>query len=178
MNVRWLAGVSPAVADNRLCGQGLAMSELVAATLSAETPPTKVRETIDALQARGATVYAWALICRDQRGRIAVVDRMEKGAHAGLVAALIGALAGIAASPLGAIAGAVSGALVGLSAEQVNEQSAREFLVKLSRHLDENRMVLAADISPDGLPIFGEHVQQLGGAILPDDLQQRTPLGG
>ena len=89
------------------------MSELVAASFPGDMPDTKAREAIDGLQAGGASVYAWALISRDRTGRIAVVDRMEKGAHTGLVAALIGALAGIPAGPLGAIAGAVSGALVG-----------------------------------------------------------------
>jgi uncharacterized membrane protein len=153
------------------------MSELVAASFPGDMPDTKAREAIDALQAGGATVYAWALISRDRTGRIAVVDRMERGAHTGLVAALIGALAGIPAGPLGAIAGAVSGALVGLSAESVDEQSGREFLDKLSRHLGEDRMALVADISPDGVPVFDERAQQLGGVIVPNDLQQRAPPG-
>lgn len=151
------------------------MSELVAASFRGYLPDTRMREAMDALQAGGATVYAWALVCRDRKGRIAVVDRMEKGAHTGLVAALIGALAGVPAGPLGAIAGAISGALAGLSAEWVNEESGREFLDRLSRHLGDDGTILVADISPDSVRIFGERVQQLGGGIMPNDLQRGHP---
>ena len=68
------------------------MSELVAASFPSDMRDTKARKAIDALQAGGATVYAWALISRDRTGRIAVVRSHGEGAHTGRVAALIGLL--------------------------------------------------------------------------------------
>ncbi len=141
------------------------MSELVAADFPRDLPEKGVRQVLDTLQAGGATVYAWALVCKDDRGRIEVIDRMEKGAHTGSVAALIGALAGLPAGPLGSIVGAIAGALVGLSAEWVDQDSARRFLDKLSRQIDRDRQVLVADISPEDIKNFGDQVQRLGGHL-------------
>jgi uncharacterized membrane protein len=128
---------------------------------------------LEKLRGRGATIYAWAVVCKDSDGRISVSDRRKYQGEPATVAALIGGLAGfVAAGPIGAMTGAISGALVGSSADSIERESHSKLLNTISHEVANDTAVLIAEVAPADTGSVEALIRHCGGTILHSATQQ------
>lgn len=130
----------------------------------------KVHEGIRVLkevQAEGSIkLYASAVVARDSGGKLSVQEITQEGPGVTAVGALIGGLAGLPAGPLGVTIGAAGGAIIGGSAELINQRADSEFVDKISHELAPGKSAVVADIDEDGVTAFEGKMQAIGGAIV------------
>ena len=99
-------------------------------------------------------VYRLAVVARCPDGKISIQDIFRDG-HGGVAAgALLFGLAGLAASPLGGAIGVGAGALLGWSADLVNEEAVSRFISGDLRGLAPGRRAVLADVAEDGACAF------------------------
>jgi uncharacterized membrane protein len=110
-------------------------------------------------------LYASTLVARDPNGRSIVQPITEEGIGGALVGALIGGLAGLPAGPLGMVVVAAGGALIGASADLVNQHSESDLADRVSQRLAPGAAAIVADVADDGVASFEARMQAVGGAI-------------
>ena len=118
------------------------------------------------LRANGMKVYGSAVLGKDSKGRISVLDRVADSSHATAVAALIGALAGLPAGPLGAAMGAVGGALIGMSADLTDRGVGRQLAERVSHALGSGKGAIVVDTAPEEVLAFETRMKALGGTVV------------
>jgi uncharacterized membrane protein len=143
------------------------MGELLVAKFPDRPAAHQASIALDKLRDHGATIYGWAVICKNSEGRISVSDRKEYEGTPATVAALIGGLAGFGASPpFGAILGAVSGALVGIAAESTERQAHLSLLNKISHEIRNDATVLVTEVASADVGSFEALIRHCGGTML------------
>lgn len=117
---------------------------------------------------RGGSVklYASAVVARDESGRLSVEEITKRGHGGTTVGALIGGLAGLPLGPLAMTIGAAGGALIGISADLLNNGDDDAFALKISRELDLGSAVIVADVAEDGLVPFEALMKAAGGTVV------------
>ena len=83
-----------------------------------------------------------------------------------IVGALIGALAGLPGGPLAVTIAAAGGAVIGISADLVNQGADAEFTDKISRELARGQAVVVAEVAEDGVMAFEARMASIGGAVV------------
>jgi len=142
------------------------MSQFVVATFPSEAMATEANKSINELRAAGMTVYGWAVLGKDSKGRISVLHRVADSSHATAVAALIGGVAGLPAGPLGALMGAAAGGLIGMSADLTDRGVGRELAEKVSHALAAGNGAIIADMASEVTLSFEHRMKAAGGTIL------------
>ncbi len=142
------------------------MSKLIVVSFSDDA---SIDEAIRALkkmqEERSIRLNASAIVARDTDGKLRaqVITHERHGATA--IGALIGGLAGLPAGPLGAAIGAAGGALIGGSAEFINQRADSECADRISRELMPGKSAVVADVDEDGAAAFEARMQAIGGAV-------------
>jgi uncharacterized membrane protein len=95
-----------------------------------------------------------------------VQEITKEGRGGTAVGAVIGGLAGLPAGPLAATIGAASGAIVGISADLINQHADTEFFDKISRELAPGKAPIVADVAEDGAISFEAQMQAIGGIVV------------
>jgi len=143
------------------------MSKFIVVRFSDDARVHEGIHVLKAMQEEGSIrLYASAVIARDKSGKLRVQMITHEGHGATAVGALIGGLAGLPAGPLGLAIGAAGGALIGGSAEYVNQRADSEFADKISRELTPGKSAVVADIEEDGVIAFEARMQVVGGTVL------------
>ncbi len=106
------------------------------------------------LAAEHLRVYRLAVVARDPDGKVSLRDITEESHGTVGAGALIGGLTGLAAGPLGAALGAGAGALIGWSAEMVNEEAVNDFANRDWSELAPGRRAIVAEVSQETAPAF------------------------
>jgi uncharacterized membrane protein len=108
-------------------------------------------------------VYRLALVARGDDGKLSVRDITEESHGTIGAGALIGGLAGLSAGPLGAAIGAGAGALLGWSAEMVNEEAVDEFANRDWSELAPGDRAIVAEVSEETAHVFEALMAANGG---------------
>ena len=109
------------------------------------------------------TVYRLAVLAKGADGRITVQDVAEEGHGTVGAGALLGGLTGLAGGPLGVAIGVGAGALLGWSAEIVNEDAVIKFADEQLSALPFGRRTLLAEVAADAVPAFRALMAANGG---------------
>ena len=129
---------------------------------------TKISQGIGALRklhAEGSRIYASAVAARDSSGKLSVQEITNEGLGGTTVGALIGGLAGLPAGLLGAAIGAAGGAIIGKSADLINQRTEEEFADKVSRELASGRVAIDAEIAREGMTSLKGVMKAIGGNV-------------
>jgi len=79
---------------------------------------------------------------------------------------LIGGLAGLPAGPLAAAIGAAGGAIIGGSADLINQRADTEFIDRISRELAVGKTAVVAEVGEDGVIPFEALMTEIGGTVV------------
>jgi uncharacterized membrane protein len=109
-------------------------------------------------------VYRLAVVTRGPEGKISVKDVTKESHGTVLAGALIGGVSGLAAGPLGAAIAAGAGALLGWSAELINEGAVTEFAEHWSKLPLGCRGILA-EVSEEAATEFEDLMVINGGLV-------------
>ena len=152
------------------------MGQFLVAKFPSRSAAHQASIALDKLHGRGATVHAWAVVCKNLEGWISVSERSQYQGKPAIIAALIGGLAGFSAGPVGAITGAVGGALVGIAADSVELQAHSDLLNTISQEIGRNSTVLIAEIAPTDTGSFEALITHCGGTILDSSIPAALSL--
>jgi uncharacterized membrane protein len=148
------------------------MSEILMSAFVLVTFPeaAMIRQGADALRKMhagdGIRIHGAAAVAKDPAGKLSVVEITKEGFGGTSVGALIGALAGLPSGPLAAAIGAAGGALIGNSADLLNQGNESEFAEKISRELAPGKAAIVAEVSQDGLIAFEAIMEAIGGTVV------------
>ena len=130
----------------------------------------KTREAIRVLKdlhGKGSiNLYASAVITKDSGGKLSVQKVTKEGFGGTAVGALIGGLAGLPVGPLAATIGAAGGALIGNSADLIDNGAFTEFADKTSGELALGSAAIVAEVSEEGLVAFETLMKAIGGTVV------------
>ena len=115
---------------------------------------------------RGIKLYASALVAKDPSGKLSVREVTKEGLGGTAVGALIGGLAGVPLGPLAVTLGAAGGAIIGNSADLLNQHDETEFTEKFSRELAPGTAAVVAEVGNDGLTAFEALMKAIGGTVV------------
>jgi uncharacterized membrane protein len=143
------------------------MSKFVVVILPDEAKITQATRALKDLHAkRSIKLYASVVVTRDMSGKLSVQEVTKEG-HGGTAAgALIGGLAGLPLGPLAVTIGAAGGALIGDSADLLNQGDEAEFAEKISRELAPGKAAIVAEVDDDGVIAFEELMESIGGIVV------------
>jgi len=114
----------------------------------------------------GIKLYASSIVAKDSNGQLSVQKIIKEGLGGTVVGALIGGLAGLPMGPLGMTIGATGGALVGVSADLLEEGDEGKFTQEISRNLTAGKAVIVAEVDEDGLTAFEALMAAIGGTVI------------
>ena len=119
------------------------------------------------LHAEGSgNLHASAVVAKDSGGKLSVQKVTKEGFGGTAVGALIGGLAGLPVGPLAATIGAAGGALIGNSADLIDNGAFTEFADKTSGELALGSAAIVAEVSEEGLVAFETLMKAIGGAVV------------
>jgi len=143
------------------------MSKFVVVIFPDETKISQGTRTLKDLRAKGSIkLYASNVVVRDSSGKPSVREITDEGLGGTAVGALIGGLAGLPAGPLGAAIGAAGGALIGNSADLINQRVEDEFADKISRELVPGKATIVAEVDEDTVISLKALMEAIGGAVI------------
>ncbi len=143
------------------------MSKFVVVIFPDEMKINQGTRTLKDLHAKGSIkLYASAVVARDPGGKLSVREITNEGLGGTAVGALIGGLAGLPAGPLGAAFGAAGGALIGKSADLINQRAEEEFADKISRELAPGKAAIVAEVDEDGVAPVEALMEANGGTLV------------
>ena len=108
-------------------------------------------------------VYRLATITRGSDGTISVQNVQESHGTV-LAGALLGGVSGLAGGPLGVALGAGAGALLGWTAEQINEEGVTDLAKHMSK-LPFGKRAILAEVSEEALSSVEALVTANGGMV-------------
>ena len=114
----------------------------------------------------GVKLYASAVVAKDLSGGLSVQEVTKERLGGTAVGALLGGLAGLPLGPLAMTIGAAGGALIGNSADLLNQGDEAEFAERISRELAPGKAVIVADVDEDGLISLATVMQAIGGTVV------------
>ena len=143
------------------------MSEFVVVTFPDAAMIRQGTDALKKLDAEGTIkLYASAIVARDPSGKLSVQEVTKEGLGGTAAGALIGALAGLPLGPLAMTFGAAGGALIGNSADLLNQGDEAKFTEKISRELAPGKAVVVAEVHEDGLIAFEAVMVAIGGTVV------------
>ncbi len=143
------------------------MSKFVVAIFPDEARTHQGARALEKLHADGGiTLYASAVVTRDSEGKLSARKITNEGLGGTAVGALIGGLAGLPAGPLAATIGAAGGAIIGGSADLINQRADTEFIDKISRELAPGKTAVVAEVAEDGVITFEALMAEIGGIVV------------
>ena len=143
------------------------MGEFVVVTFDDSAMLHQATEALKKLQSEGSNKgYASAVVAKDPSGELSVGHVTKEGHGGTAVGALIGGLAGLPAGPLAVTIGAAGGALIGNSADLINQRAEGEIADKISRELAPGKAAIVAEIDEDGLISFEALMEAIGGTVV------------
>jgi uncharacterized membrane protein len=111
-------------------------------------------------------LYASTIVAKDSSGKLSLQELTKEGLGGTAVGALIGGLAGLALGPLAATIGAAGGALIGNSADRIDQHDEAEFVERFSRELAPGKTVVVAEVAEDGVFAFEAMMGAIGGTVV------------
>ena len=108
-------------------------------------------------------MYRFAVVARGSDRKISLQDITEESHGTIGARALIGGLTDLTAGPLGVAIGAGAGALLGWSAEMMNEGAVEEFANRDWQELAPGRRAIVAEASEETAPAFEALMAASGG---------------
>lgn len=143
------------------------MNEFVVVMFPDETKMQEGTRILRELRAKDSIkLYASTVIAKDADGRLSVQEITSEGFGGTAVGALIGGLAGLPAGPVAAMFGAAGGAIIGMSADRINQRTDIELVDKISRELEPGKAVVVAEIAEDGAGTFAALMGAIGGTVV------------
>jgi len=143
------------------------MSKFVVVIFPDEMKINQGTRTLKDLHEKGSIkLYASAVVARDSGGKLTVREITNEGLGGTAVGALIGGLAGLPAGPLGAAIGATGGALIGNSADLINQRAEVEFADKISRELAPGKAAIVAEVDDDQVAPVEALMEANGGNLV------------
>jgi len=143
------------------------MGEFVVVTFDDSAMLHQATEALKKLHSEGSNKgYASAVVAKDPSGELSVGHVTKEGHGGTAVGALIGGLAGLPAGPLAVTIGAAGGALIGNSADLINQRAEGEIADKISRELAPGKAAIVAEIDEDGLISFEALMEAIGGTVV------------
>jgi uncharacterized membrane protein len=131
---------------------------------------TMIHEGIDAikkLHAKGGIkLYASTAIERDSNGKLSVQEITKEGLGGTAVGALIGGLAGLPLGPVGTTIGAAGGAILGVSADLLEEGDEAKFAREISGELTRGKAAIVAEVDENSLTVFEALMKAIGGTVI------------
>jgi uncharacterized membrane protein len=122
---------------------------------------------LEKLRAEGSIkLYASTIVAKDSSGKLSLQELTKEGLGGTAVGALIGGLAGFALGPLAATIGAAGGALIGNSADRIDQHDEAEFVERLARELAPGKTVVVAEVAEDGVIAFEALMRAIGGTVV------------
>ncbi len=115
--------------------------------------------------ANGVEVHASAFISKGSDSKLSVLEDSYDGFRVTAAAALIGGLAGLSGGPLGALMGTVGGALIGVSAELIENGEGTRLVARISKELAPGSAAVVAVIAQEGMSSFEKRMRAVGGTI-------------
>jgi uncharacterized membrane protein len=127
----------------------------------------EIINTLNKLHTKGSIkLDASALVTRDSGGKLSVQKITKQGLGGTAAGALIGALSGLPAGPLAATIGAAGGAIIGISADLINQRADTEFVDKISRELESGKAAVMAEVAEEEVISFEALMEANGGAVV------------
>lgn len=124
-------------------------------------------DALKKLHAQGSIkLYGSAVLARDPSGKLSVQEVTKEGLGGTAVGALIGGLAGLPLGPLAMTIGAAGGALIGNSADLLNQGDEAKFAEKISRELTPGKAAVVAEVDEDGVIAFEALMEGIGGSVV------------
>ncbi len=143
------------------------MSKFVVVVFPDAAKITQATRALKDLHTKGSIkLYASAVVAREAGGKLSVQEVTKEGHGGTAVGALIGGLAGLPLGPLAATIGAVGGALIGDSADLLNQGDQAEFAEKISRELAPGKSAVVAEVDDDGVIAFEALMETIGGSVI------------
>lgn len=143
------------------------MSEFVVVTFPDAAMIRQGTDALKKLHAEGTiTLHASAIVARDPSGKLSVQEVTKEGLGGTAAGALIGALAGLPLGPLAVTIGAAGGAIIGNSADLINQSADAEFAEKISRELAPGKSAVVAEVDDDGVIAFEALMESIGGTVV------------
>jgi len=141
------------------------MSRFVVVTFPDAAMIHRATGALDKLHAE-RSIYASAVVAKDPSGKLSVQEVTKEGLGGTAVGALIGGLAGLPLGPLAVTLGAAGGAIIGNSADLLNQHDEIHFTEKLSRELAPGTAAVMAEVGEDGLTAFEALMKAIGGTVV------------
>ena len=142
------------------------MSKLVAVVFPSDEKVAEATRIVRDMPAEGGVkLYASAVVARDQDGKLSVRVIKKEGHEGAAVGALIGALAGLAAGPLAGTIGATGGAILGQSADLINQSADAAFVKRFSAQLAPGEAAVVAEVAEDGVTSYEALMELVGGVV-------------
>ncbi len=143
------------------------MSTFVVVIFPDEAKIPQATAALKKMHAEGSIkLYGSAIVARDPGGKLSVQEVTREGIGGTAVGALIGGLSGLPLGPLAATIGAAGGALIGNSADLINQRTEAEFVDKVSRQLTPGKAAVVAEVDDDGAISFEALMESIGGTVI------------
>lgn len=124
-------------------------------------------DALKKLHAQGSIkLYGSAVLARDPSGKLSVQEVTKEGLGGTAVGALIGGLAGLPLGPLAMTIGAAGGALIGNSADLLNQGDEAKFAEKILRELTPGKAAVVAEVDEDGVIALEALMEGIGGSVV------------
>jgi uncharacterized membrane protein len=141
------------------------MSNIVAAIFADKAKAYEGGLALKDLVRKGVEVRAFAIVSKGSDRKPSVLENSYDGFRVTAAAALIGGLAGSSGGPTGALMGAVGGALIGVSAELIENGERTRLVARISKELAPGSAAVVADIAEEGTSCFEKRMTAAGGTI-------------
>lgn len=113
----------------------------------------------------GLTVEAGAMIGKDDKGNVRLLDEADRPLWGTGTGILVGGLLGLLAGPAGAVAGAAVGGLGGLAGDAVAGDLDQAFVDEVAQDLNPNDAALVIEVNDPSSHAVEDIVRRFGGRL-------------
>jgi uncharacterized membrane protein len=142
------------------------MSKFVVVTVPSEPKAYEALQAMNDLHAEGSvTLYAAAVVERNEDGTLSVKQAMDEGPLGFGVGALVGGLIGVIGGPAGYLAGTAAGGLLGGVRDYLSAGVSDEFMETVTRELSPGTFAVIAEVSEDWVAPMDVRMEAIGGRV-------------
>lgn len=142
------------------------MDKMVVVALPNEKSAYEARNALSALDQEGSvTLYAAAVIAKDEAGRVSVRQEADEGPLGTTVGLLTGTLVGLVGGPAGAAIGAALGAYGGGVFDLVRVGIGTDFVDEVAGALRPGKVAVIAEVDEDWVTPVDSRMEALGGEV-------------
>lgn len=142
------------------------MNQLIAVVFDNESAALEgMRALKDLHKEGGVSLYAYAIVMKDETGKVSVKQTADKGPAGTILGMLVGALVGVLAGPAGLPVGGYAGSLMGLLFDLGQFGVDLKFFDHVSKVLTAGKAAVLAEVEESWTSLLDERMGKHGGTV-------------